>query len=270
MNSKTGSLEVFESRHILVRARAHTEFKVPWFKGKISNERIIKEDLNKRICKQVIHHSARACALRRHIHGVSGELEGFDAGSDIDMNAGRFGRCPGEPPLLGVMCLTLKAAAADCRPFHRLNKQTSHQKLQSRSTRRHDMKINCVLFLSYAWNPGYLPFSLSTYRLWHSFSILSLGVVIADSRGFATDRGFLPDIVNRVANSHSAVYEKGKTFGVAQAHTYTRGRSATSWSNTDRTGILQYCWNIECSCHLHPDLIICSYKIGIFLSFLIS
>lgn len=41
-----------------------------------------------------------------------------------------------------------------------------------------------------------LPFSLSTYRLWHSFSILSLGVVIADSRGFATDLGFLPDMVS--------------------------------------------------------------------------
>lgn len=43
---------------------------------------------------------------------------------------------------------------------------------------------------------SYLPLLLSIYKLWHSFRILSLGVLIVDSSGFATVRGFLqPDIL---------------------------------------------------------------------------
>lgn len=44
---------------------------------------------------------------------------------------------------------------------------------------------------------SYLPLLSSMYKLWHSFRILSLGVVIVDSSGFATVRGFLqPDILD--------------------------------------------------------------------------
>lgn len=105
-----------------------------------------------------------------------------------------------EPFLDPVSCLTLTAAAADdftsttsCVYFY-LHSKPQLDREQYKSDNNRAVWFSpavCVIRIM-----NYLPFSLSTYRLWHSFSILSLGVVMADSRGFATDRGFLPDIMN--------------------------------------------------------------------------
>lgn len=60
----------------------------------------------------------------------------------------------------------------------------------------------------------YLPFSLSIYKLWHSLKIRSLGVVIADSRGFATERGFLPPDMTVVELPSTIFKMTGGTFTV--------------------------------------------------------
>lgn len=100
---------------------------------------------------------------------------------------------------LCVRRLTLTAAAAAARftsTVSALKAHTSERGNWSFLTWKHLFYwFNKNIFFNFQWI-DYLPFSLSIYKLWHSFSILSLGVVIADSRGFATDRGFLPDILS--------------------------------------------------------------------------
>lgn len=121
--------------------------------------------------------------------------------------------CRGATKVFNVMCLTLTDSCY--RPPPILHPKPAafqfliHHKLQTESyqtTKLHNSTPMRARFCLFCPNSAitatfihvryYLPFSLSTYKLWHSFSILSLGVVIADSRGFATDLGFLLGIVN--------------------------------------------------------------------------
>lgn len=74
------------------------------------------------------------------------------------------------------------------------------------------------------------------YKLWHSFSILSLGVMMADSRGFATNRGFLPDI-RKAAEAPEQTLIRGRTPG-EDFHCYTQVllvSGAPAWPNINLT-----------------------------------